>query len=148
MSQEVAQEPQPKSLTDDITLEEAIHNPAWLSAMKEEIKSIEENRTWDLVALPKGRHTPISACWVFKLKTGSLGTAHKYKARLVAQGFEQQKGIDYTKTFAPTIKWSTIRLVTALAASHSWDIHHLDVVTAFLNRELETPVYMQQPPAF
>lgn len=145
VAQEISHEPQ--SLTDDITLEEAVHNPASFSAMKEEINSIQENGTWDLVDLPKG-HTLISARWVFKLKTGSLGTAHKYKARLVARGFEQRKGIDYTETFAPTVKWSTIRLVTALAASQSWDIHHLDVVTAFLNGELDSPVYMEQPPVF
>jgi hypothetical protein len=105
------------------------------------------DQTWDLVTLPLGKK-PITARWVYKVKTGSQGTKQRLKARLVAQGFEQRPGIDYDETFAPTVKWATIRLVTAIAATFGWDIHHMDFITAFLNSPLKEDVFMLQPPGF
>ena len=70
MAREIPQEPQLESLTYNISVTEAVRNPAWFSAMKDEISSIQENKTYDLVELPAGQK-PISARWVFKLKTGS-----------------------------------------------------------------------------
>ena len=73
----------------------------------------------------------IDSKWVFKIKRNSDGTIARYKARLVARGFTQEHGIDYTETFAPTVKFSTIRVILTLAAYHDYEVEQLDVVTAF-----------------
>jgi hypothetical protein len=86
--------------------------------------------------------------WVFKIKRNPDGSIARYKARLVARGFTQEHGIDYTETFAPTVKFSTIRVILALAAFHDWEVEQLDVVTAFLSAELKEKVYMRQPEGF
>jgi len=60
--------------------------------------------------------------WVFKIKKLSDGTIEHYKTRLMANGFHQQEGIDYTETFSPVVKHSTIRIILALAVNHKWPI--------------------------
>jgi hypothetical protein len=65
---------------------EARDDLTWRAAMEQEIKSVEQNRTWELVPLPDG-HRPISLKWVFKIKKDELSTVIKHKARLVARGF-------------------------------------------------------------
>jgi len=70
------------------------------------------------------------------------------KARLVARGFTQQEGIDYSETFSPVIKQATVRLVFSIVISCNWKIHQLNIHNAFLNGVLTKEVYMKQPPGF
>lgn len=84
----------------------------------------------------------------FKTKLNEKGEVDKYKSRLVAKGYAQQQGIDYTEVFAPVAKWDTIRLVLALAARRGWDVYELDVKSAFLYGELKEDVYVNQPPGY
>ena len=86
--------------------------------------------------------------WVFRYKLGSDGQIEKYKARLVAQGFSQVEGIDYNETFAPVTKFNSIRLLLALSARYDWEIHQMDVKSAFLNGELNEEIYMRVPPGY
>ena len=72
----------------------------------------------------------------------------KYKARLVAQGYAQQYGLDYEETFSPLVRFESVRMVLALAAKHGMQVHQMDVATAFLNGELVDEVYMRQPDGF
>ena len=70
------------------------------------------------------------------------------QGQVVARGFEQQDGIDYLETFAPVVRWETIKILIALDVHLNWPIHQLDVLTAFLNGLLKEDVYMYQPPGF
>jgi hypothetical protein len=76
------------------------------------------------------------------------GTVEKFKARLVAKGFKQKEGLDYFDTYAPVARIATIRTLIALASIYNFEIHQMDVKTAFLNGELEEEIYMHQPEGF
>jgi Reverse transcriptase (RNA-dependent DNA polymerase) len=119
----------------------------WEEAANAEMQSIRDNQTWTLAPLPVGR-TAIGCKWVFKVKLKSDGTVDRYKARLVAKGYSQQEGIDFSETFAPVARFSSIRILLALGAHYDWEIHQMDVKTAFLNGELEEEIYMEQPEGF
>ena len=69
----------------------------------------------------------------------------RHKARLVAKGFSQFEGIDYTETFSPVAKMNSIRLFLSLAASFKWEVHQMDVKSAFLHGDLHEEIYMEQP---
>jgi hypothetical protein len=85
---------------------------------------------------------------VYKTKPNMHGVVPRLKARLVARGFEQRFGIDYEETFAPVVKWSTIRALTARVAQFSHEIHHLDVKIAFLYGLIKEEVFMEQPQGY
>ena len=126
---------------------EAAKIQAWIDAMKAEIESIIKNKTWKLVKKPTGVKR-IGLKWIYKIKRNADGTMIKYKARLVAKGYVEQQGIDVDEVFAPVVRIETIRLLLALAATNGWEIHHLDVKTAFLNGDLNEDVYVTQPEGF
>jgi hypothetical protein len=113
--------------------------------MAEEIAALERTGTWDLVSPPPGVH-PITCKWVYKIKTHSDGSLERYKARLVARGFQQEQGRDYDETFAPVAHMTTVRTLLAVASVCHWYVSQLDVQNAFLNGELREEVYMQPPP--
>ena len=126
---------------------EAIEEKVWCDACKEEIKSIVKNGTWNLVNLPSGAKA-IGLKWIFKIKRNAYGSINKYKARLVAKGYIQRHGIDFEEVFAPVARIETVRFLISLAASNEWEIHHLDVKTAFLHGDLKEIVYVSQPEGF
>ena len=115
--------------------------------MEAERGSIEENKTWCLVDLPPG-HKPIGLKWVFKVKRDEHGAIVKLKARLVAKGYVQRPGIDFEEVFAPVAPLESVRLLLAVAAHESWEVHHMDVKSAFLNGDLQEEVYVSQPAGF
>ena len=113
--------------------------------MKEEMKCLEENDTFDLVELPPGKHT-VGGRWVYAIKPGA--DQDLYKARYVAKGFSQTYGVDYFSTFAPTTRLSTIRMVIQIAVQCDYIIHQMDVKSAYLNAPIDCEVYMEQPKGF
>ena len=85
--------------------------------MQEELNSLKENETWELVPLPPKRKL-VQCKWFYRTKVADYGSDIKYKARLVSKGFSQVQGVDYTKTFAPIANMDSIRLVLAILASN------------------------------
>ncbi|GJT41254.1 ribonuclease H-like domain, reverse transcriptase, RNA-dependent DNA polymerase [Tanacetum coccineum] len=126
---------------------EASNDQKWIEAMKVELDSINRNNTWVLTTLPTG-HKAIGLKWVFKTKKDANGNIIKHKARLVAKGYIQEHGIDFEEVFAPVARMETIRLLLAIAANNKWEVHHLDVKSAFLHGELKEEVYVTQPEGF
>jgi hypothetical protein len=85
---------------------------------------------------------------VFKLKRDKAGKIIKHKARLVAHVFVQQAGVDFDEVYAPVARMESVRVLLALAAHEGWNVHHMDVKSAFLNGDLKEEVYVKQPPRF
>lgn len=129
------------------TIAQALADPRWRKAVTDEFNSIVQNRTFSLVP-PSPDQNPISCRWIFTIKYNPDGSVRRYKARLVARGYTQLPGIDYTETFSPVIKSTTIRLVLDIAVSRNWPIKQLDVNNAFLQGTLTEEVYTVQPPGF
>ena len=100
---------------------EALHSPQWCEAMSKELNALEVNHTWVLTSLPPGKH-PIGCKWVYKLKFKSDGSIERYKACLVAKGYNQQEGIDYFETFSPVAKLVTVRSFVAIVAAKCWSL--------------------------
>ncbi|CCA76306.1 hypothetical protein PIIN_10301 [Serendipita indica DSM 11827] len=104
----------------------------YVQAAIEEVRAHLENGTWKLVRLPQGKKA-IGSRWVFKIKRDADGSISKYKGRIVAKGYAQREGIDYTETFAPTARFGAPRTIIALAALEDWELESVDISTAFLN---------------
>lgn len=84
--------------------------------MEAEYSTLLSNQTWDLVTLPSGKHA-IGCKWMFKLKHNPDGTVNKHKGRLVAKGFHQQAGFDYSETYSPVVKPVTICVILTISLS-------------------------------
>jgi hypothetical protein len=130
------------------TIEDAFAGPHayhWRKAVQAELDSMAELNVFELADAPLDRK-PLTAKWVFTWKANAQGQIVKAKARLVARGFQQKEGQDYSELFAPTVSQVTFKVLMAHAASHNLLVHQLDVKTAFLYGDLEEVLYMQQPP--
>ncbi|CAI7808674.1 unnamed protein product [Closterium sp. NIES-54] len=89
--------------------------------MESELKSIEENDTWELVDLPEGLNA-ITSKWLFKIRFDADGKIERYKSWLVANGYQLKEKVDYKELFAPVVKPTTLRTLLAGAAIKGWEI--------------------------
>ena len=121
----------------------------WKAAMDEEIETLGKMGTWRLEDLPADRK-PVGSRWVYAKKRNEFGEVIKYKARLVAQGFSQKPGIDYSNdgTFAPVMRFETLRTLLAYSAVHNLKLRQFDVKSAYLHGQLNETIYMSQPPGY
>ena len=119
----------------------------WKGGMSDEVHSLQENNTWELVDPPKGR-TVLRGRWVYTIKRGPKGEVTRYKARWVVRGFEQREGLDFNETFATVVKPMSYKAIFALAAAEDWDLEQMDVKTAFLYGYVEEEIYVEQPTGF
>ena len=106
-----------------------------------------KNDVWDVVPKLEGKSI-VTSKWIYKIKHVANGSVEKYKARFVTRILSQKEGIDYEETFTPIARYTSIRLVLAMAAVMKWKIHQMDVKTNFLNGVLEEEVYVEQPLSF
>ncbi|GJT69498.1 putative ribonuclease H-like domain-containing protein [Tanacetum coccineum] len=104
-------------------------------------------QVWTLVDLPYGKRA-IGTKWVYRNKKDERGIVIRNKARLVAQGYTQEEGIDYDEVFAPVARIEAIRLFLAYASFKDFVVYQMDVKSAFLYGKIEEEVYVCQPPGF
>jgi hypothetical protein len=127
---------------------EAVTDPKfgseWQEAIEAELKALRTFNTWKEVEPPKNRNV-VSSKWVFTIKRAEDGSIARFKVRLVARGFSQRYGVDYEETFAPTVKYDSLRLILSLAASEGLEVHQLDIENAYLAGELKEEIYMSPP---
>lgn len=119
----------------------------WQAAMEREYDALEETGTWELVPKPPKAHV-IDSKWVYKTKSSEDGSKGTQKARFVARGFSQKEGIEYDETWSPVTRMTSIRTVLSLAASEDWELHNMDVNSAFLNSYIAEEIYVRQPKGF
>lgn len=132
---------------DPITYEEAVKSDKWKKAMDAEIEEIERNNTWELIEMPPEGKV-IEVKWIYKTKLNEKGEVDKYKALLVAKGYNQQYGVDYAEVFAPVARLDIVHVILSLAARNDWTVYQLDVKSAFLHGELNEEVFIAQPPGY
>ena len=109
--------------------------------------ALHNNHTW--VLAPRQPHMNVIGCkWVFKTKLNSDGSLDQLKAHLVAEGYNQQEGVNYIETFSPVIRPATIHTILTVATVKGWSLWQLDVKNAFLHGHFDTTVFMNQPPGF
>ncbi|XP_076923389.1 uncharacterized protein LOC143585500 [Bidens hawaiensis] len=107
---------------------EAKSKPESIKAMQMELESIKRNDTWKLTELLRG--------------------AKAIVLKRVFKGYVQQPGVDFDEVFAPVARLETIRMLIAIAVTEGWQLHHLDVNSAFLHGELQEEVFVSQPDGF
>ncbi|KAE9090712.1 Copia protein [Phytophthora fragariae] len=126
---------------------EAMSSPEakqWKEAVRREIRAHIRNHTWDTVRHPHGVKV-IGCKWVFAYKFDEHGNIVRYKARLVALGCLQTRGVDYYYTYSPVASTNTIRVFLSVCCNKRLKIRQFDIETAFLNGTLDEDVYMAVP---
>jgi hypothetical protein len=129
------------------SLDEALsgaHAKEWQAAWDKEMSRLEAACTWELTLPPAGVSV-IPCTEVFKEKTGPDGEITERRLRIVAGGHKQKKGVNYDETFSSAAKMPTVRVMLADAAQRDWEIHQIDIKSAYLNAPLDEVVYMHPP---
>ncbi|RDX71308.1 hypothetical protein CR513_49366, partial [Mucuna pruriens] len=115
--------------------------------MQDEIKSLHDNHTYDLVKLPNGKKV-LENRWIYRVKQESNSTYPRYKARLVVKGFKQRKDVDFNEIFSLVVKMSSIKIMLSLASTFVLEVEQMNVKTTFLHGDLEEEIYMKQLDGF
>ncbi|GJV36539.1 retrovirus-related pol polyprotein from transposon TNT 1-94 [Tanacetum coccineum] len=126
---------------------QALNDESWVEAMQEERLQFKSQKVWTLVDLPYGKKA-IGTKWVYENKKDERGIVVRNKARLVAQGYKQEEGIDYDEVFAPVARIEAIRLFLAYASFMNFIVYQMDVKSVFLYGTIEEKLYVSQPPGF
>ena len=136
---------------EPIDVKEAQRRPDWSKwemVMQEELNSLKQHSTYKQVKeLPPGRKA-VRYKWVFKLKLNPDNLIAWYKACLVAKGYSQIPGQDFTETTSPVARLASYCALLSLAAKMNLEAHHLDIETVFLNSILDEEIYMKAPDSF
>ncbi|CAI5970358.1 unnamed protein product [Closterium sp. NIES-64] len=131
--------PTPRSYAEAI---EGPYSSQWQAAMDAEMAS----GTYVDAVPPPGANI-VNGMWIFRVKRPP-GSPPVFKARYVARGFSQRQGVDYFRTFSPTPKMTTLRVLLHVAAHRDYELHSLDFSTAFLQGSLHEEIWLRRPPGF
>ncbi|GFV63452.1 retrovirus-related Pol polyprotein from transposon TNT 1-94 [Trichonephila clavipes] len=115
--------------------------------MENELDSLDKHKVWEIVQKPV-KSKLIKTKWVYRLKQVHAGENMKYKARLVAAGFNQIKNIDYSESYSPVANIESFRLLIALATELKLNVNFFHIKTAYLFGDLEETVYVLPPPGY
>ena len=121
--------------------------PEWQASMGKELASLKAHDVYTLIPhdqVPLGKHV-VPSKFVLQYKLDEHGKVCHHKSCVVTKGFAQCPGIDYNKTYAPVAHMELMRAVLHIGATLNWDIHQMDIKTAFLHGDLVEEVYMVQP---
>ena len=140
----ITQDEDPSTFTKALSGEDA---SKWMEAMEAEMDSLHKNEAWELTELPPDEKA-VGSKWIYKKKKDADGNLERYKARLVAQGYNQKYGEDYDETTSPVVRFESVRTLIGLAVKNGLYLHQLDIGTAFLNGEFKETMYMKQPEGF
>ncbi|CAI7739847.1 unnamed protein product [Closterium sp. NIES-54] len=135
--------PTPRSYAEAI---EGPYSSQWQAAMDAKMASWKSTGTYVDEVPPPGANI-VSGMWIFRVKRPP-GSPPVFKARYVARGFSQRQGVDYFQTFSPTPKMTTLRVLLHVAAQPDYELHSLDISTAFLQGSLHEEIWLRRPPGF
>ncbi|CAI7930827.1 unnamed protein product [Closterium sp. NIES-54] len=131
------------------TIQQALggeHTEKWRAAMDKELNALQERNTWKVVPIGVARNkTILTGKWVFRVKTKADGTIDKFKARWVVRGFDQEQGRDFTETFAPVSRHTSLRILLAIAAINRKKLRQIDVANAFLYAPVDAEIFVKLP---
>nr|GEV64122.1 putative ribonuclease H-like domain-containing protein [Tanacetum cinerariifolium] len=144
VSKRVTNQVETPSLDNILTLTNWFKDILGVTSNEDESNGMEADKVWSLVNCPKGVR-PIGTKWVIKNKKDERGIVIRNKARLVAQGYIQEEGIDYDEVFAPVARIKAIRLFLAYALFMGFTVYKMDVKSAFLYGTIDEEVYVMQP---
>ncbi|CAI7828413.1 unnamed protein product [Closterium sp. NIES-54] len=142
-------DPNARNIPTPRSYAEAITGPfsfQWDAAMDAEMASLKSTGTFIDAVPPHGANI-VDGIWIFRVKR-SPGSPPAFKARYVAQGFSQRQGVDYFQTFSPTPKMTTLRVLLHVAAQRDYELHSLDISTAFLRDSMHEEIWLRRPPRF
>ena len=133
--------PTPNNVSD---VEKSPHADIWRHSMHQEFDDLLQAGTFAPAPAQQLVANVIDAKWVYTWKVDEHGWVVKAKSRLVARGFKQREGVDFSETFAPTVPSSCVRLLSAIACECDLDLYHFDVDQAFVQSDLED-VFLRLP---
>lgn len=120
---------------------------SWIAACDKEIEMLRRMNVWDEVALLAGKRAA-SSKWVFARKTDSGGMVTKHKSRCVVRGFNQEQGVDFNETFAPTARFSSLMILFAIKVKHGWYLKGFDIVSAYPHSPIDEEIYVIAPEGY
>jgi hypothetical protein len=116
----------------------------WKKAEAMEIESMINNKVFKPTILPVDRRA-IKVRWIYRIKHDKNGKVKQYKARIVALGYQQIHGLDYSETYSPVARLTSLRILLAVSSYYGLVVHQMDVDTAFLNADLKEEIYILPP---
>ncbi|CAI7887759.1 unnamed protein product [Closterium sp. NIES-53] len=135
--------PTPRSYAEAIT---GPYSSQWQAAMDAEMASWKSTGTYVDEVPPPGVNI-VDGMWIFRVKRPP-GFPPAFKARYVAQGFDQRQGVDYFHNFSPIPKMTTLRVLLHVAAQRDYEMHSLDFSTPFLQGSLHEEIWLRRQPGF
>jgi hypothetical protein len=135
----------PDSIDEAMTLSDW---PFWKEAIEKELNALLKAETWIKVTEMPQHLKALTSRWVFKFKPATKIEPARYKARLVAHGYKQRKGVDFNETYAAVARMASFRTLVSIAAAHNLEMTQIDIGNAFLHGTLQEDVYLSAPPGF